>query len=180
LDAGSEDKEAGWGFLHGAIALYEVTKNSEYLQWARDAADWLLTWFYMYDAQFPTTSPLHGILNTVGWTAISVQNEEIDVYGAFLAPDFCRLGKYLQDQHYQDIGRTMFEATTQTIARPGAMLGLQTPGLQPEHYNHTNCTYVPNGRWRGSFGGQAMGVSWVLAATLYNGVELADLGAITW
>ena len=178
LDAGSEDKEAAQGFLHGAIALYEATKNPEYLGWAQDAADWLLTWYYMYDVEFPATAPLHGVLDTVGWTAISVQNEEIDDYGAFLAPDFYRLGAELHDKRYQDIGRTMFEATTQTIARPGLMFGWETVGSQPEHYNQTNCTYVRDGGWRGTFWTQD--ISWAYAATLYNGTQLVELGALQW
>jgi hypothetical protein len=134
LDAGSEDKEAAQGFLHGAIALYEATKNPEFLRWAQDSADWLLTWYYVYDVDFPATAPLHGVLNTVGWTAISVQNEEIDDYGAFLAPDFYRLGTYLHDERYQQIGRTMFEAITQTIARPGLMFGWDTVGSQARNF----------------------------------------------
>lgn len=178
LDAGSEDKEAAQGFLHGAIALYEVTKKAEYLRWAQDAADWLLTWYYMYDVEFPATAPLHGVLDTVGWTAISVQNEEIDDYGAFLAPDFFRLGIYLDDKRYEDIGRTMFEATTQTIARPGFMFGWKTAGSQAEHYNQTNCTYVRDGGWRGTFWTQD--ISWVYAATLFNGTKMAELGTFKW
>jgi hypothetical protein len=178
LDAGSEDKEAAQGFLHGAVALYEATKKPEYLRWAQDAADWLLTWYYVYDVEFPATAPLHGFLNTVGWTAISVQNEEIDDYGAFLAPDFYRLGTYLSDKRYQDIGRTMFEATTQTISRPGQMFGREDVGSQSEHYNQTNCTYMRDGGWRGT--SWSTDISWVYAATLYNGAKLAELGALTW
>jgi uncharacterized protein YyaL (SSP411 family) len=178
LDAASEDKEAGQGMLHGALALYEVTKKPEYVEWARDAADWLLTWYYMYDVQLPATSILHGVLNTVGWTAISVQNEEIDECGAFMAPDFYQLGKYLTDKRYQDIGRTIFAASTQTIARPGVMVGLSRPGMQYEHYNHTNCTYVRGGAWRGS--PHTESISWVLAATLFHGTRMAELGAFSW
>jgi hypothetical protein len=178
LDAASEDKEAGQGMLHGALALYEVTKKPECLEWARDAADWLLTWYYMYDVQLPASSILHGVLNTVGWTAISVQNEEIDECGAFMAPDFYQLGKCLDDQRYQDIGRTIFAASTQTIARPGVMVGLSWPGMQYEHYNHTNCTYVRGGTWRGS--PHTESISWVLAATLFHGTRMAELGAFSW
>ena len=176
LDAASEDKEAGWGFLHGALALYEATRKSEYLEWARDAADWLLTWYVMYDMQLPASSPLHGFVNTTGWTAISVQNEELDCWGQYLAPDFYRLGKYLGAQSYQDVARTAFYAPTQAIARPGAMFGLKLIGMELEHFNHTNCTYIRDGAWRGSLWSE--GILWSLTSTLYNGAKMMELGAV--
>jgi hypothetical protein len=178
LDAAAQDKGAGWAFMHAALAVYEATKKPEYLDWARDAADWTLTWYVMYDMQLPPSSPLHGFVNTTGWTAISVQNQELDCFGQFLAPDYYRLGKYLGDSRYEDLGRMLFYAATQAIARPGAMLGLKIPGMELEHFNHTDCTYIRNGAWRGSFWSE--GILWVLAATLYDGAKMAELGAIEW
>jgi uncharacterized protein YyaL (SSP411 family) len=178
LDAASEDKEAGQGMLHGAIALYEVTKKPAYLEWARDAADWVLTWYYMHDAQLPSSSPLHGLVNSVGWTPVSVQNEVLDMFGNYSGVDLYLLGKYLNDPRYQDIARTIFAASTQTIARPEAMLGLPQPGMQYEHVNHTNYTHMRGGRWRS--GGYQPHISWVLANTLYNGVKLVEAGALSW
>jgi hypothetical protein len=178
LDAAAQDKGAGWAFMHAALAVYEATKQPEYLDWARDAADWTLTWYVMYDMQLPPTSPLHGFVNTIGWTGISVQNEELDCFGQFLAPDYYRLGKYLGDPRYEDLGRTMFYAPTQAIARPGAMFGVKTPGMELEHFNHTNCTYIRNGAWRGPSWSE--GLLWILAATLYDGAKMAELGAVQW
>jgi hypothetical protein len=78
-----------------------------------------------------------------------VQNQELDCFGQFLAPDYYRLGKYLGDPRYENVGRMLLYAPTQAIARPGAMLGLKRPGMELEHFNHTNCTYIRNGAWRG-------------------------------
>ena len=49
------------------------------------------------------------------------------------------------------------------------------PGIQAEHYNHSNCTYVGGqpGTWRGSQ--QSMGIAWTIAAALYGGSRLTDL-----
>ncbi len=68
----------------------------------------------------------------------------------------------------------LFEAATQTVSRPGAMFG-PVPGIQAEHYNHSNCTYVGGqpGTWRGSQ--QSMGIAWTIAAALYGGSRLTDL-----
>jgi hypothetical protein len=132
----------------------------------------------MYDMQLPASSPLHGFVNTTGWTAISVQNEELDCWGQNLAPDFYQLGKYLGDQRYQDVGRTLFYAPTQAIARPGAMFGTNLIGIELEHFNHTNCTYVQGAAWRGYM--NPPGILWTLSATLSNGAKMADLGALVW
>jgi hypothetical protein len=178
LDAACEDKEAGQGVLHGAMALYEVTKKPGYLEGARDAADWVLTWYYMYDGQLPPSSPLHGLVNTVGWTAVSGYLEVVDMFGNNTVPDFYLLGKYLNDPRYQDIARTIYAASTQTIARPGAMFGLPRPGQQYEHINNTDFTYDRKGHWRGE--GHTPHISWVLANTLYTGTKLVELGALSW
>ena len=67
----------------------------------------------------------------------------------------------------------LFQAASQTISRPGAMFG-PVPGIQAEHYNHSNCTYVGGqpGTWRGCQ--NAMGISWTIAAALYGGSRLHD------
>ena len=175
LDAACEDKEAGQGMLHGAISLYETTHNPEYLEWARDAADWLLTWYYVYDADFPSGAPLHGTVDTVGWMTVSVQNEVIDMFGDFSAADLYELGKYLHDQRYQKISRTIFEASTQTIARPGHMFGLPEPGMQFEHVTQTDYGHVHGARWRGE--GFVPEIIWPLGNTLYSGEKMMEAGA---
>ncbi len=173
LDAGAEDKEAGWGLMKSALDVYEVTKNPKHLEWAQLAADWTLTWMYFHDVGMPQSNLLRNHMNTIGWTAISTQNQEIDVWGYFMAPDYYRLGNLLGDERYRQVGKVMFDALTQTIARPGAMFGHVAPGIQAEHYNHSNCTYIPNGPWRGSQ--HSVGISWVLASALYGGTKLAEL-----
>ena len=48
-------------------------------------------------------------------------------------------------------------------------------GIQDEHYNRTNCTYIPQGSWR--TGQWSKGIGWVVASALYGGVQLEELGA---
>jgi len=172
-DAGCEDKEAGWPVMAGALALYEATGERKYLQWARDAADWALTWTYFHDVDLPSDPVLDSVMNTCGWTFISLHNQEIDVFGYWMAPDYYKLGLLTGDRRYKQLGKLLFEAACQTIARPGVMLGLPHPGMQSEHYNHTNCTFVPGGRWRGQQ--HAAGIGWVSASQLLGGTKLCRL-----
>jgi hypothetical protein len=175
LDAGGEDKEAGWELLHAALDVYQATGHPRFLDLARWAADWTLTWMYFHDVGLRKDSPLYGHLNTVGWTFISTQNQEIDVFAYWMAPDYYRLGSMLKDPRYQQIAKVMFDACTQTIVRPGATFGQPAFGIQAEHYNHSNCTYVGGqpGTWRGTQ--HSMGISWVTAGALYGGTKLAEL-----
>jgi len=175
IDAGAEDKEAGWGMMRAATDVYVATREPRFLQMAKDAADWTLTWMYFHDVGMkPESGLLHEHLHTVGWTAISTQNQEIDVWGYFMAPDYYQLGQVARDERYRQIGRVLYQACTQTISRPGAMFGPK-PGCQAEHYNHSNCTYKPGGPevWRGSQ--HAMGIAWTTAGALYGGTRLSEL-----
>ena len=176
LDAGGEDKEAGWEMMCAAMDVYAATQDPRFLQMAKDAADWNLTWMYFHAVPLkPESGLLHEHVHTVGWTFISTQNQEIDVFGYFMAPDYYRLGLLCHDERYRQVGRVLFEAATQTLSRPGAMFG-PVPGIQAEHYNHTNCTYMGGqpGSWRGSQ--HSMGIAWTIAAALYGGSRLCDLG----
>ncbi len=177
-DAGAEDKEAGWGMMKAALDVYESTQNRQYLEWAQWAADWTLTWMYFHDVGMPSSEVLDKTMKTVGWTFISTQNQEIDVFGFWMAPDYYRLGRMLGDERYCQIGKVLFDASTQTIAREDYMMGQVVRGIQAEHYNHSNCTYVPDGPWRGSQ--HSMGIGWVLASTLYGGAKLAELDPATF
>jgi len=58
------------------------------------------------------------------------------------------------------------------------MFGLKMVGMELEHFNHTHCTYVRNGAWRGSMWSE--GILWSLTATLYNGAKMAELQALPW
>jgi len=175
IDAGAEDKEAGSGIMRAATEVYLATKDHHYLEMARDAADWTLTWMFFHNiALKPESGLLHEHLHTIGWTFISTQNQEIDVWAYFMAPDYCRLGLLAGDERYKKIGKVMFDAASQTISRPGAMFG-PVPGVQAEHYNHSNCTYVGGqpDTWRGSQ--HSMGICWTFAAALYGGTRLSAL-----
>ena len=158
-----------------ALDTYTATKEPRFLKMAKDAADWTLTWMYFHDVGMkPESGLLHKHLHTVGWTVISTQNQEIDVWGYFMAPDYYRLGLTSGEERYKQIGCVLYQAASQTISRPDAMFG-PTPGIQAEHYNHSNCTYHRGqpANWRGSQ--HSMGIGWTNAGALYGGTRLSEL-----
>ncbi len=171
LDAGCEDKEAGAGFLHACIALYQATKDPKYLDWAKDAADWLLTFIYFYNTGFREGTPCYERIDTTGWTSVSVQNHHIDVWGNFMVSDFIKLGKFTGEVLYEDVGKMLFFATLQGIATKEYMWGYEREGDQSEQFCQTN--YYQDGTrggWRGGF--SHWHPAWIPASTLVAGVKL--------
>ncbi len=172
LDCGGIDVEAFTIMIRAALDVYEATNNKRYLAWARDAADLDLTLMYFYHLWFPPESPLRGMIDTVGWTLIGTQNQEIDCYGYYIAPELYRLGQLLGDERYQKLGKVIFDAKTQTISSPGRTLDLPL-GCQGEHFNHSNCTYAPGGRWRGAI--YSAGIGWVRGSALMAQIKLHEM-----
>jgi hypothetical protein len=176
LDAGCEDKESGAGFLHACLAVYEATKKQEYLEWAKDAADWLLTFVYFYDTGFRKGTPCYKRINTIGWTSVSVQNHHLDVWGNFIVPDLLMLSNFTKEEFYKEIAVMMFDATSQGIATQEYMWGYEREGDQSEQFYQTN--YYQDGTqadWRGGF--SHWHPAWIVASTLVAGIKLFNLGA---
>jgi hypothetical protein len=117
--------------MHAALDVYEANKEKRFLDLAQWAADWTLTWMYFHDIGLRKDSVLYGHLHSVGWTLVSTQNQEIDVFAYWMAPDYCRLGLLLHDPRYQQIAKVMYDACTQTIARPGRMFGQSALASRP-------------------------------------------------
>ncbi len=144
LDADSYDKEAGISLMIMFLDLYERDKNREWLNYARKAADFVLTWVWQYDIHFSPGSGL-GSRNfrTTGMSSVSVAHHHLDFYGMTMAYDFFRLWKYTGDGFYRDQGLRMARACRQLIATGNDLLGRKKEdlGWQPEQLNHTAWDY---------------------------------------
>lgn len=94
------DSESATALLESYVTMYEVTKDREYLAYARDTARILSTWVVSYNAQFPHEAFCNkqGI-QTVGGVLANAQNHHI-------GPSFCtnsgsallRLYRYMDDE----------------------------------------------------------------------------------
>jgi hypothetical protein len=84
LDADCEDKEAS---LYAVTAMYylaQVSKGKEkqhYIELAKKAAYFTLSWYYTWDVPFAPGQMLGDIgLKSRGWGNVSVENNHIDVF----------------------------------------------------------------------------------------------------
>ena len=86
LDASCEDKEGAFAAFQGFLAMYELTQNTQYLTWAKHACDLTLSYTFVWDVDLPAGRLRDHNFKTRGWTAVSVQNMHIDVFGALILP----------------------------------------------------------------------------------------------
>ena len=136
LDASCEDKEGAWAAFQGFLALYEMTGEDSYLQWARHACDVMLTYFVVWNIDMPAGRLRNHDFKTVGWTAVSVQNMHLDVYGVLFAPAVARLGQITGDERLVQLALLMFKSCGQLIDAYGS----QGEQIQQTNYAQNRST----------------------------------------
>jgi hypothetical protein len=180
LDASCEDKEGAFAALQGFVALYELTGESEYLTWAAHAGDVALTYVVVWDIDLPPGRLRDHNFKTRGWTAVSVQNQHIDVFGVLIAPDIYRLGQHLHRDDLKKTALLMYRSCGQLIDPFGSQ------GEQPHHTN-----YAQHGAFRkqletGDIAGvrgnyvEQWTVFWITAHFLNAAAQFKELGVPIW
>ncbi|HOF41618.1 MAG TPA: hypothetical protein PLD73_16225 [Candidatus Hydrogenedentes bacterium] len=141
LDASCEDKEGAFAAFQGFLALHEVTKEPQYLKWARHACDVALTYVVVWDIDLPPGRLRDHAFKTRGWTAVSVQNMHIDVYGVLIAPYVYKLGLITGSDELKRLALVMYRSCGQLIDPYGSQ------GEQPQQTN-----YAQRGKYDTPFG----------------------------
>lgn len=134
------DKEAATISLEAYLALYEATRDTTWLAYARGAADYAETWIYLWNVPMPAEDnppPRHWTsgASTVGVQLIATGHSLVDQYMCFDADDFARLYKYTGDAHYYEVARLLLHSTKSMLALPGRTFDLAGPGWQQEHWS---------------------------------------------
>jgi len=180
LDANCEDKEGAFAALQGFVALYELTREPEYLQWAKHAGDVVLTYTVVWDIDLPAGRLRDHGFKTRGWTAVSVQNQHIDVFGVLIAPDIYRLGRWLGRNDLRQLALVMYRSCGQLLDPYGSQ------GEQPHHTN-----YAQHGAFRKQLAAQditgvrgnyveSWTVFWITAHFLNAAAQFEELGVPIW
>lgn len=171
LDASCEDKEGAFAALQGFLTLYETTGDTQYLQWAEHAADVCLSYTVVWDIPMPAGRLTDHGFKSRGWTAVSVQNMHIDVYGVLIAPYVYRLGQLKQNTVLKQTGLLMFRTCGQLIDPFGSQ------GEQPYHTNYiqTGWQDKPVHERRGNYL-ETWTVFWITAHFLQAAALFTQLG----
>jgi hypothetical protein len=176
LDASCEDKEGAFAAFQGFLALYELTREPEYLKWAEHACDVVLTYMVVWDIDLPTGRLRDHGFKTRGWTAVSVQNQHIDVFGVLITPDIYRLGQYLQNDKLKKLAILMYRSCGQLIDPYGSQ------GEQPHHTNYAQHGKFAQRLRSGDISGirgdyvEEWTVFWITAHFLNAAAQFKELG----
>ena len=174
LDARCEDKEGAIAGLQGFLALYDLTGEEKYLTWAQHACDVTLSYVYVWDVDMPPGRLRDHNFKTRGWTAVSVQNQHIDVYGVYCAPDVYHLGELTGSQELKDLALVMYRSCGQLIDPLGSQ------GEQPQQTNYAqHPSNIAKGmdRFRGDYC-ETWTVFWITAHFLNAAARFKEMGVL--
>ena len=167
------DKEAGMLSLNAFLSLYESTKDPRWLEYAKTAGNYTESWIWIWNVPMPvgandsTLNWKRGV-STVGVQGITARaSGGVDEYLAWGAPDYVRLYKYTNDEHYLDIARILLHNTKAMLALPGRTFDLFGTGWQQENWSM--------GRNRG-YGSHRSWLPWISVNHLHGitGIEEFD------
>jgi hypothetical protein len=168
MDARCEDKEAGMYFFIAAMELYRQSGKDRFLKWAGIAADWILTFLYLWEPPLKPGSPCEKAGFRVScWPGVSVQNHHLDVF--FSPVELDEYGRATGDTMYRDCARMVLDAWTHGVCEKPGDWGFTVPGEQGEQYYQTNYSQAGDSLnrlqdWRG--GMSNWNPSWIIAEVL--------------
>lgn len=171
LDARCEDKEAGMFFFLAAYELFRLTGEPAFREWAEIAADWQLTFVFMWNPVYDKGTVFREqIFRAVGWPGVSVQNHHLDVF--FPTYELWRFGRATGNETYVRLARTIFGALGQGICSKPGEWGFTVVGEQAEGFFQSNF----QGRGRSN----TWNPSWVISEVLHHALRFRRDFGTAW
>jgi hypothetical protein len=131
--------EDGYAAVLAYMALWRTTGEARWLDLARRAADWMLTFRYSYDVHFdPHTLLGHYGFRSRGADQASPSNQHLHAYGLICVPEMVELAAATGDGHYLERTRENLACFRQFIARADGDFNAYK-GMASERYYQTAC-----------------------------------------
>ena len=150
------------------LALYDSTRNQDYLVGAESAGSLALTWNCLWDVPFEEGTRLRELsFASRGWGGISILwgTGVVDTYSLWFLPEWERLAVEIDAPVFHDVTQLILYGTQQILSLPGNLHGLCEPGMQEEGFacSHQGIDdgLISKGDTWGSLG-------WVFAAGTYG------------
>ncbi|NED95938.1 hypothetical protein G1H11_11520 [Phytoactinopolyspora alkaliphila] len=165
--------EDGYAAVMAYIALHRRTGEDRWLELARRAADWMLTFRYTYNVAFPARSMLgaYGFASR-GADQASPSNQHLHAYGLICTMELLELSEASGDPHYRERAEEALACFRQLVAREDGEVNSYR-GMVTERYYQTAC-FQPKGMlltlshaW--SAGVLLLGCEQILSATSAEG-----------
>lgn len=136
--------EDGYVAVMAYLALHRRTGERRWLDLARRAADWTLTFRYTYNTTFPAGTLLHTYrFATRGADNASPSNQHLHAYGLICTAEFAELSAACGDPHYVERAREALACFRQFVARFDGDFNAYR-GMVSERYYQTAC-FQPKG-----------------------------------
>ncbi|MFC7549300.1 hypothetical protein [Plantactinospora sp. GCM10030261] len=136
--------EDGYVAVMAYLALYRRTGEPRWLDLARRAADWTLTFRYSYNTTFPPGTLLDTYrFATRGADNASPSNQHLHAYGLICTAELAELSAACGDPHYVERARETLACFRQFIARFDGDFNAYR-GMVSERYYQTAC-FQPKG-----------------------------------
>ena len=120
------------------VSLYEENGSKRWLALAQSAADWMMTFRWTYNLQFPRQSLLGQYdFRSRGADHASPSNQHLHNYGLLCFPEMMRLWRYTEDDYYLHRTRDLLSCFLQFIAREDGDFNAYK-GMVTERYYNTN------------------------------------------
>ncbi len=138
--------EDGYCALMAYVALWRRTGAERWLDLARRSADWLLTFRYSYNVDFPARTPLAAYgFATRGSDQASPSNQHVHAYGLVCTAEMIELSEALGDPHYAERADEALACFRQLLpVEDGQVNGYR--GMITERYYQTEC-FQPKGMY---------------------------------
>ncbi|MEV8565449.1 hypothetical protein AB0436_07640 [Streptomyces sp. NPDC051322] len=131
--------EDGYNAIIAYTLLHEADPAGPWLDLARRAADWTLTFRYTYDVRFaPHTLLGQYGFRTRGGDQASPSNQHLHAFGLICLPETVRLARHLDDPYYLRSARENFDCFRQFVARADGDFNAYR-GMVSERFYQTEC-----------------------------------------
>ncbi|MDF2629522.1 MAG: six-hairpin glycosidase-like family protein [Symbiobacteriaceae bacterium] len=171
--------EDGYNAIIAYVSLYEAAqagavasgRQDEWLDLARRAADWTMTFRWTYNLDFPPRTFLKQFdFRSRGSDLASPSNQHLHNYGLVAFPEMLRLADYTGDRYYLERTRDNLACFLQFIAREDGDFNAYK-GMVTERWYNTNC-FQPKGMML------TLSHSWSIGLVLYACLEAKDRGFV--
>ncbi|GAA4424600.1 hypothetical protein GCM10023169_21410 [Georgenia halophila] len=136
--------EDGYAAVMAYVALHRRTGKPRWLELARRAADWMLTFRYTYNVTFEALTTL-GVYDfaTRGADQASPPNQHLHAYGLVCTQEMVELSRACGDDHYAERALEHLACFRQLVPRTDGELNAYR-GMITERYYQTSC-FQPKG-----------------------------------
>ena len=130
MDCVSVDREGIHPFLTTALILYRVTGKEKYLDYARKAGWYFLSWLYLQNPVYGPETDLYKLAwRPAGATIVGAEHPALDEYACVLIPEFFELSRLDGEPLWKEVAALVWRNSTQGFADEGHRVfhGLERP-----------------------------------------------------